>query len=125
MELAGIFIVLYKISMNIQIFGTKKCKETQKAQRWFKERRINFQFINLKEKEMSLGEFNSVLKAIGDVNAMIDKNSKYYSSIAYLTEEDVCEKLFSNQANLLLTPIVRNGRQATCGMQQDVWSKWE
>ena len=111
--------------MNIQIFGTKKCKDTQKAERWFKERGIKYQFINLKEKEMSTGEFNSVAKAVGSIDAMIDENSKDYISIAYLTDDQIADKLFENQATLLLTPVVRNGHQATRGMQPDVWSTWE
>ncbi|OJF77461.1 MAG: ArsC family transcriptional regulator [Treponema sp. CETP13] len=111
--------------MNIQIFGTKKCRDTQKAERWFKERNIQFQFINLKEKEMSLGEFNSVLTAVGGVENLINKSSKDFSKIAYLMDEDIVNKVFENQLTLLLTPIVRNGRKATCGMQPDVWKNWE
>ena len=51
--------------MNIQIFGTKKSNDTRKAQRYFKERRIPFQFVDLREKEMSPGELKSVMQAVG------------------------------------------------------------
>ena len=51
--------------MNIQIFGTTKCFDTKKAQRYFKERGIKFQMIDLKEKEMSRGEFENVSRALG------------------------------------------------------------
>ena len=54
--------------MNIQIFGTKKCNDTKKAQRFFKERGIKFQFIDMKEKGMSKGELRSVCQAIGGID---------------------------------------------------------
>ncbi|HZK19485.1 MAG TPA: ArsC/Spx/MgsR family protein [Treponemataceae bacterium] len=111
--------------MNIQIFGTKKCKKTQKAQRWFKERNIQFQFINLKEKKMSPGEFNSVVTAVGGLDAMTNTKSKEYASIAYVIDDDKAQTLFENQENLLCTPIVRNGHQATCGMQAEIWKNWQ
>ena len=58
--------------MNIQIFGTKKSFDTKKAQRYFKERRVKFQFIDLKEKGMSKGELDSVARAVGGIDAVID-----------------------------------------------------
>ena len=60
--------------MNIQIFGTKKCNETKKAERFFKERGIKYQFIDMKEKGMSKGEFNSVCQAVGGFEALIDES---------------------------------------------------
>ena len=119
--------------MNIQIFGKSKCFDTKKAERWFKERRIPFQFIDLKEKSMSSGEFQSVLQAItketGDkqeaLQSMIDKNSKDYASIAYLDDSDIEKKLFENQ-NLLKQPIVRNGKNlGTVGLVPKVWETWQ
>ena len=119
--------------MAIQIFGTNKNFDCKKAQMWFKERRISFQFIDLKEKSMSLGEFQSVLQAItketGDkqeaLQSMIDKNSKDYASIAYLDDSDIEKKLFENQ-NLLKQPIVRNGKNlGTVGLVPKVWETWQ
>ena len=113
--------------MNIQIFGTKKCFDTKKADRYFKERGIKFQFIDLKEKGMSKGEFNSVKQAVGGLDKLLDENNKDKNTLAllnYLSEEDKEEKLLENQ-QLLKTPIVRNGRQATVGYQPDVWKSWE
>lgn len=113
--------------MNIQIFGTKKCFDTKKADRYFKERGIRFQFIDLKEKGMSKGEFNSVKQAVGGISSLVDENSKDKDLLAlleYLSPEDKEEKLLENQ-HLLKTPIVRNGKQATVGYQPDVWKKWE
>ena len=67
--------------MNIQIFGKKKCFDTKKAERWFKERRIKFQQIDLVRFVMSGGEFDSVLRAMGGVDALIDGRSKARRSI--------------------------------------------
>ena len=113
--------------MNIQIFGTKKCFDTKKADRYFKERGIKFQFVDLKEKGMSKGEFTSVKQAVGGLDKLLDENNKDKNTLAllkYLSEEDKEEKLLENQ-QLLKTPIVRNGKQATVGYQPDVWKTWE
>ena len=112
--------------MNIQIFGTKKCFDTKKAQRYFKERGIRFQMIDLKEKEMSRGEFDNVCRALGGWQ-LVDPNAKDKQTLALLEalvdwqQED---KLFENQ-QLFRTPVVRNGRQATVGYQPQVWQSWE
>ncbi len=113
--------------MNIQIFGTKKCNDTKKAQRFFKERRINFQFIDMKEKEMSKGEFRSVCQAIGGMENIIDNNAKDKDTLAlikYIADEDKEEKLLENQ-QVLKTPIVRNGKKATVGYEPNVWKEWD
>ena len=112
--------------MNIQIFGTKKSSDTRKAERFFKERGIKFQFVDLKEKSMSRGEFQSVLQAVGGLGAMIDPNCKdkdLLALIKYIAEEDRAQKVLENQSVLKL-PVVRNGRQATIGYQPDVWKIW-
>ena len=113
--------------MNIQIFGTKKSFDTKKAQRYFKERRIKFQFIDLKEKEMSKGELQSVVRAAGGLDALIDPKAKDQDTVAlitYLAESQKFDKLLENQ-QVLREPIVRNGRQATVGYAPDVWKDWE
>ncbi|WP_455577358.1 arsenate reductase family protein [Anaerosinus sp.] len=109
--------------MNVQIFGTAKCFDTKKAQRYFKERNVKFQFINLKEKAMSKGEFNSVKQAVGGLDAMINVECKDQDTVAlikYITEE---AKVLENQ-QVLRTPIVRNGRIATVGYSPEVWKEW-
>ena len=110
--------------LNIQIFGTLKCNETRKAQRYFKERRIPFQFINLSEKGLSKGELNSVKAAIG-VENLIDREGKEYArtNLKYLSH-DAEEEVLKNPL-LLKTPIVRNGDKATIGYAPDVWRTWE
>ena len=101
--------------MNIQIFGKNKCFDTKKAQRWFKERGIKFQMIDLAQKGMSKGGLDNLL----------DQKSKSYASLSYLAyDEDKKEKLLED-STLMKTPIVRNGRQATVGYQPDVWEQWE
>lgn len=113
--------------MNIQIFGTKKSFDTKKAQRHFKERRIKFQFIDLREKEMSKGELQSVMRAVGGLDALIDPKAKDQDTVAlitYLAESQKFDKLLENQ-QILREPIVRNGKQATVGYEPDIWKTWE
>jgi len=110
--------------MNIQIFGKSKCFDTKKAERYFKERRIKFQMISLTEKGMSRGEFNSVKSAVG-FEALIDEKANGAELIQYLAyDADREEKLLENP-QMMRTPIVRNGRQATVGYCPDVWKTWE
>jgi arsenate reductase-like glutaredoxin family protein len=113
--------------MNIQIFGTKKCNDTKKAERFFKERNIKYQFIDLKEKSMSKGELISVANAVGGVMNIVNPDAKDKDTVAliqYIADEDKFDKLLENQ-QIIKTPVVRNGRQATLGYQPDVWKKWE
>lgn len=118
----------------IQIFGSKKNFDCKTAERWFSERRIPVQFIDLKEKEMSRGEFDSVVDAISRsagsradaIDELTDKKSKEYASIAYLDDSDKADKLFENQLKLMKLPVCRNGKQlATVGLAQKVWEDWK
>ena len=110
--------------MNIQIFGTPRCQDTRKAQRFFKERGIPFQYIDLTAKGLSKGELNSVKSTVGIEN-LIDKEGKEYArkNLKYLTH-NVEEELLNNPL-LLKTPIVRNGSKATAGYKPDVWKEWK
>ena len=99
--------------MNIQIFGTKKCNDTKKAERFFKERGIKYQFIDMKEKGMSKGEFTSVAQANGGIENMINPDAKDKDTLAlikYIADEDKLEKILENQ-QIIKTPVVRNGKQ--------------
>lgn len=112
--------------MNIQIFGTNKCFETKKAMRYFKERNVKYQLIDLKEKGMSKGEYNSVKQAVGGLEHMLNPNAKDKDALAliqYIAEEDRDEKVLLNQM-VLKTPIVRNSKQATVGFRPEVWKIW-
>ena len=113
--------------MNIQIFGTKKCSDTRKAERFFKERGIKFQMIDMKEKGMSKGEFFSVAQVTGGFENMIDWNGKDQNTLAlikYSVEEAKLTKVLENPS-VIKTPIVRNGKQATIGYQPEVWKTWQ
>lgn len=113
--------------MNVQIFGTNKCFDTKKAMRYFKERNIKYQFIDMKEKGMSNGEYQSVKQAVGGLEAMLDEKCKNKDALAlvkYISEDDRDQKVLENQV-VLKTPIVRNGKQATIGFCPEVWRGWE
>ncbi|OPJ59873.1 arsenate reductase family protein [Clostridium oryzae] len=112
--------------MNIQIFGKSKCFDTKKAERYFKERGIKFQLIDVAKYGMSKGEFNNVKQAVGGWEMLLDENAKDKDLVAlikYLAPEYKEEKLVENP-KLLKTPIVRNGKKATVGYQPDIWKDW-
>ncbi len=110
--------------MNIQIFGKSKCFDTKKAERYFKERSVKFQAIDINRFGMSKGELKSVIKAVG-FDALVDDKAPGAEIIKYLaTKEAKEEKLFENP-ELIKTPVVRNGRQSTVGYCPDVWKNWE
>ena len=109
--------------MNIQIFGKSKCFDTKKAERYFKERGIKFQSIDLIKKGISTGELKSVMQAVG-LEELVDWKNPDTALLKYLAYDgDKVEKLLDDP-QLLKTPIVRNGRQATVGYQPDVWKDW-
>ena len=114
-------------TLNIQIFGTKKCNDTKKAERFFKERGIKYQFIDMKEKGMSKGEFTSVTQANGGIENMINQDCKdkdILALIKYITQEDKLEKILENP-QVIKTPVVRNGKQSTLGYMPEVWKSWK
>ncbi len=108
--------------VNIQIFGTKKCFDTKKAGRYFKERRIKYQFVDLKLKNLSKGELKSVKDSVG-LDALVDPQAEYYRRFFAASPDHQVELLLADNT-LYKTPIVRNGRQATVGYQPDTWSTW-
>ena len=113
--------------MNIQIFGTKKCNDTKKAERYFKERGIKYQFVDMKEKGMSKGEFTSVAEKNGGADNMLNPDAKDKDALALIkniADEDKLITILENQ-QVIKTPIVRNGRQSTLGYQPEVWKGWE
>ncbi len=113
--------------MNIQIFGKSKCFDTKKAERYFKERRIKFQSVDLLRFGLSGKEFDSVLRAVGGIDKLIDWENKSPEITLMKYMEDVRakeDKVFDNPS-LMKTPIVRNGKQATVGFCPEIWEKWE
>ena len=113
--------------MNIQIFGKSKCFDTKKAERYFKERRIKFQSIDLKKYGMAGKEFDSVLRAVGGIDNLIDWDSKSpeVPLMKYMEDKVAKEDKVFDDPMLMKTPVVRNGKQATVGYCPEIWAKWE
>ena len=112
--------------MNIQIFGKSKCFGTKKAERWFKERRIRFQSIDLVKYGMSGGEFDSVLRAVGGIDRLIDWEQKApeIDLMRYMDDKTAKEDKVFDNPKLMKTPVVRNGKQATVGYCPEIWETW-
>ena len=113
--------------MNIQIFGKSKCFDTKKAERYFKERRIKYQYIDLLRFGLSGKEFDAVLRGVGGIDNLIDWDSKSQDVVLmrYMDDKSAKEdKVFDDPA-LMRTPIVRNGKHATVGYCPEVWANWE
>ena len=112
--------------MNIQIFGKKKCFDTKKAERYFKERRIKFQKIDLIQKGISVGELKSIAQSVG-IDNLINKESPYYeeSGLEHTRDPETIREILFDYTEVINTPIVRNGKKATIGYKPDVWKTWE
>ena len=113
--------------MNIQIFGKSKCFDTKKAERYFKERRIKYQFVDLLKFGLSGKEFDSVLRAVGGIDNLIDWNGKSQeiTNMKYMDDKVAKEDKVFDDPSLMRTPIVRNGKQATVGFCPEIWVTWE
>lgn len=113
--------------MNIQIFGSAKSADSRKAERYFKERRVKYQFIDMKKYGMSGGEFDSILRAVGGVDNLVDWSGKSpdLDLLRYMADRrDKEDKVYDNQS-LIRLPVVRNGKLATVGYCPEIWSEWE
>lgn len=113
--------------MNIQIFGKSKCFDTKKAERYFKERRIKYQYIDLVRYGLSPKEFDAVLRAVGGVDNLIDweNKSQEITLMRYMDDIRAKEDKIFDDPNLMRSPIVRNGKQATVGYCPEAWSDWK
>ena len=112
--------------MNIQIFGTKKNQDARKAERWFKERRIRAQYIDMNEKGLSRGELRSVAQACGGLEALLDENCRDQDALAlvkYIAPAQREDAVLAHPQVLRL-PIVRNGKQAAVGYCPEVYEAW-
>ena len=118
------FSVKGEIEMNIQIFGHKKCFDTKKAERFFKERKIKYQLIDILDKGISKREYQSVSQAVGGMDNLINKNSKDHYLLDHMLQRDMEFHLLENPS-IFHTPIVRNGKQATVGYHPEIWKTWE
>ena len=112
--------------MNIQIFGKPKCFDTKKAERFFKERRIPYQLIDVTRKGMSPGEYRNIRAAVGSLEALLDENSPAYAAhyVAHLALESQREEKLLEHQEMLKTPVVRCGRKAAVGYRPEVWRSW-
>ena len=122
--------MILRVSTNVivQIFGTKKCQDTRKAERWFKERGMRVQSVDLTEKGLSPGELRSVAARVGGVEALIDRESKRYvdKGLKYSAPTGArIETLLLEDPLMLKTPIVRRGKDATVGYAPEVWAAWK
>lgn len=113
--------------MNIQIFGKNKCFDTKKAERYFKERRIKYQFVDLIRYGLSGKEFDAVLRGVGGVDHLIDweGKSQEIAIMKYMEDARAKEDKLFDDPSLMRTPIVRNGKFVTVGYCPDVWERWE
>ena len=113
--------------MNIQIFGKSKCFDTKKAERYFKERRIKYQFVDLLRYGLSVKEFDAVLRGVGGIDNLVDWESKApeVTLMKYMDDPRAKEDKVFDEPKLMRTPIVRNGKQVTVGFCPEIWSKWE
>ena len=113
--------------MNIQIFGKSKCFDTKKAERYFKERRIKYQYVDLLRYGLSGREFDAVLRSVGGIDNLIDWDGKSpdITLMRYMDDRIAKEDKVYDDPTLMRTPVVRNGKQATVGYCPDIWEKWE
>ena len=110
--------------MNVQIFGKSKCFDSRKAERYFKERRIRYQYIDIIKYGMSRGELKSVCATLG-MDMIVNKDDQDYPLYQYLASDDArMEKLYEIP-ELIRTPVVRNGKKATVGYCPNIWKEWE
>ena len=113
--------------MNIQIFGKSKCFDSKKAERYFKERRIKYQYVDLMRFGLSPKEFDAVLRGVGGIDQLINWDSKSDAITLMRYTDDVAAKedKVYDDPSLMRTPIVRNGKQVTLGYCPEIWATWE
>jgi arsenate reductase (glutaredoxin) len=115
-----------KAGPTIQVFGTRKCPETRKATRFFKERGVKIQEIDLAERGPSAGELRGLAAQIGWLGLLDREGARYRDKgLRYgaLGDPDI-ERLLLADPLLLRTPLVRQGKKATAGFAPDVWKEW-
>jgi arsenate reductase (glutaredoxin) len=111
------------MSLNIQLIGTKKCRDTQKAERFFKERKIPYQFRDLAEKGISKGELDNITRVI-HLEELIDKEGKQFERKNMKFMVHHLEDALLEDPLLFRTPIVRNGKLVTLGYKPEIWAEW-
>jgi arsenate reductase len=113
--------------LTVQLFGTKKCQDTRKAERFFKERGVSLHVVDLAQKGMSAGELRNVASRVGGMEALIDRAGKRYvdKGLKYAAPTGPrIEQILVDDPQLLRTPIARSGGRATVGYAPEVWTAW-
>ena len=109
--------------MNVQIFGTQKSRDTKKALRFFKERGVKPQFVDLSGGKTAPGELKRFVQKVG-LSGLIEKGGKAYeaSGLEYLklSDDALLERLLETPA-LLKQPLIRSGATATVGWDEALW----
>ena len=113
--------------MNIQIFGKSKCFDTKKAERYFKERRVKYQFVDLLRYGLSGKEFDAALRGVGGIDNLINWELKHeeITLMRYMDDKIAKEDKVYDYPELMRTPIIRNGKQVTVGYCPEIWAQWE
>jgi len=110
------------MAVNIQIFGRKKCRETKKAEMYFKERRQNYSLVDLDIKPLSPGEMQNIVRSLGSVDALINTEADYYKKklqfLVFNAEDEIVE-----HPEIVKTPIIRINKKAFCGFNPDEWQE--
>lgn len=114
------------MSLEVQVFGTRKCQETRKALRFFAERRVRTHFVDLQVRAASLGELRRFAQKFG-VAALVDRDGKRFAELglrsAAMSDERWLEMLEA-EPGLLRTPLVRCQQRLTIGPAEDAWKEW-
>ena len=112
--------------MNIQIYCGKKNFDAQKAERYFKERRIPIQALDLKKHRLGEREIRLMISAIG-MEKLIDREDRKVREhpACYYDREELLIPAIQENPWLLRLPIVRNGNRMTSGYRPDIWEQWE
>ena len=111
---------------NIQIYYVKRSFDVQKAERFFKERRIPFQSVDMKRHAPGRREVELFARAAGGIAQLLDRTSQKVLShpAAYMRDESAIADEIMADPSLIKAPIVRNGQKVTIGVHEDVWSAW-
>lgn len=105
----------------LQLFGRKKDRETQRADRWLKERRVEFSFVDLDQKPLSPGELDSIARAAGGYEPLVDTEGAEYRKGGWAHRSfDPREELLEHPG-LLRTPVLRLAPRAVVGFDEAAW----
>ena len=111
--------------MNIQIYVSKKNPDVLKAERFFKERRIPYQLMDLKKHKLGQKELDTFIRAVG-AQALVDREGKkaLERPVAHMSDERYIAAALLDDPSALRTPIVRNGAKVTVGADEETWKQW-